>query len=154
MRALVGMVLLVACSGERAQNVDAISDQFGLDAVRIACDPAAQTGCDPGEKCQWIRDVASAARMRGQLGCVALGPRLLGEACEYGASGPTTGYDDWARGLICDAPADTDEARGTCAAICDTSAASACASMHACELRAGYFANASDLETTTTGMCE
>jgi hypothetical protein len=101
MRALVGMVLLVACSGDRAdRSPDAFSDGINDAALIETCDPIAQTGCDPGEKCQWIRDVASAARMRGQLGCVAVGPRLLGEACEYGASGPTTGYDDCARGLI------------------------------------------------------
>ncbi len=116
----------------------------GLDATVDAdpskCDPVAQTGCDPGQKCAWIRTAASPTMQTGVVGCVADGDKLLNSACAWGLAGATTGFDDCKAGMVCLATATIDAAGGTCAAICDfTAGPGSCATNYACGRFSAYF---------------
>ena len=121
------------------------------------CDPVAQTGCATGEKCTWVRVAASTSSQIGQLACVQDGTVDVNGACTYGAAGMATGFDNCKKGLICLASSRTDMAAGTCATICDVTAASgaagACATNYACGLYYHYFQNTGDPQTNT-GLCD
>jgi hypothetical protein len=76
-----------------------------------ACNANAQTGCNAGEKCTWII-VAEEPEVLGVIGCVADGTVAEGGACERGAAGQTTGFDDCVAGTYC--------LDGTCQNTCST----------------------------------
>jgi hypothetical protein len=121
------------------------------------CNPIMQSGCDTGQKCTWVRVAASTSSQIGQLGCVPDGTVDVNGACTYGAAGAQTGYDTCKKGLICLASSRTDMAAGTCATICDTTAAAgatgACATNYACGLYYHYFENTGD-PAQTVGLCD
>jgi hypothetical protein len=150
--------LFTACGGGKSSNPDApkivIPDGSGSGGI---CDPIMQSGCATGEKCTWVRVAASTSSQVGQLSCVADGTVDVNGACTYGAAGATTGYDNCKAGLICLASSRTDMAAGTCASICDTTAATgatgACAANYACGLYYHYFENTGD-PAQTTGLCD
>lgn len=73
-----------------------------------SCNPAAQIGCNAGEKCTWILDLAE-PRIQ-HIGCAPVGSIRIGEPCETPPPGPW-GYDACTRGAVCHA--------GTCKEICD-----------------------------------
>lgn len=122
----------------------------GVDAdATTACDPVAQIGCAADQKCTWVRDSVTPSPS-GQLRCVPNGNAVSGGNCSYGASGPTTGYDNCEKGLICKAP-ETEGAAGTCAAICDATSANSCATNTTCVTYSDLF---DDGGVATAGVCE
>lgn len=71
------------------------------------CDPLANSGCGPGEKCTWSRD--EELGVEGRTTCVPDGAVAVGEPCEtVGEAGSYT--DDCAGGAFC---------LGECATICN-----------------------------------
>ncbi len=155
----IAILACAACSGRDTGTTPAEPDACACPLVADAdglplCDAIAQTACDPQQKCTWIR-VATQPPAGAQGGGPA-GTRRAGETCVFGDAGSVTGYDDCAIGLVCIAPLDTPRAQGTCAAICDTTAAAgtagACAT-GSCVAQAGYFQNAGD-PTPTVGVCQ
>jgi hypothetical protein len=157
--------LLAACGGSDSNTtpdgprpIDAAPGDGGspIDAAPAACNVLTQDGCDPGEKCTWIRVAASPSSQLGQLGCVPDGSVAINQACSYGAAGPTTGYDNCVEGLVCLASSQTDMAQGLCREICDltnTEAAAACPSFYSCGAYSKLFSNASS-ETPSGGICD
>jgi len=105
--------------------------------------PAGNQGCNPGEKCTWIRIAETPDRI-GKVGCVPDGTVDAGAACTDGEPGETTGYDNCKAGLIC---------IGTCKDICgfDGSANAACATGEACTRYADTFSNGD--EDPIAGAC-
>ena len=150
---------LVACGGSSKSNPDTSVQVIdaSIDGGGGACDPVAQTGCDTGQKCTWVRIQASATEQVGTLECVMDGTVALNGACTWGAAGATTGYDNCSKGLICLASSRTDMATGTCSTICNTSAATgaagACPTNYACGLYSNFFENTGD-PATNTGLCD
>jgi len=137
------------CAGGQDASVDTGS---GADS---GSDTIAQTGCATGQRCTWIRDQVTPT-LTGHFACEANGTIALHGACSYGASGPTTGYDDCQKGLVCLAPG-TEAASGTCSAICDTAATSGpgvCATNYTCGTYSAYFPTGSDAGTSTLGLCQ
>jgi hypothetical protein len=154
--------LLIACGGKSNNNkpdtVINTTDASGTpDTPTAVCNPVAQTGCNTGEKCTWIRIQASATTQIGQLGCVPDGTVAKNGACAWGAAGAATGYDNCVKGNICLASSRTDKATGVCLGICDTTAAAgaagACETGYACGRYVNFFQNAGD-PSTTTGLCD
>lgn len=144
--------LLVACDG----NQDCAPDGCGgfSDAARVDADPflgnrpahpAGQQGCLTGQKVAWVRIQDSPERL-GKLVCVPEGPVFEGQACTFGPTGETTGYDDCYGGLVC--------SEGVCRDICYTLAEpgsiQACAT-GTCTLDPLLFRNGND--DTFWGVC-
>lgn len=132
--------LLAACGGDDGPNVgddddDTMPDASAApDAPDTVCDEAddlvTNNGCDTGQKCAWITIIEDDPKTGdneylGAIGCIAeTGTAQVGEACETGKPGETTGSDTCAGGAYCIA--------GLCQALCtqnpDTcDAASSCA---------------------------
>jgi hypothetical protein len=151
---LVSMVVGVGGLGGCGGDDDPITPV--VDAAP-PCDPATQTGCAAGEKCTWIRTAATATEQIGQRGCVAAGTKVVNDACAYGATGAATGFDDCAAGFICLAPADEDQATGSCREICnetaDAGSLGACEENWACGGYVSFFQNETD-ETALAGVCD
>ncbi|MCE9573346.1 MAG: hypothetical protein K8W52_09330 [Deltaproteobacteria bacterium] len=153
-------LLTAACGGGSSSNADAkiivTADAAQPDGSVAACNVTAQTGCDPGEKCTWIRVAASTTQQLGQLGCVPDGTVALDGACMYGAAGTATGYDNCQKGLVCLANSTVDSAAGSCRTICDLAAvapaAGACPTNYGCGAYINLFANGSD--TAVAGVCD
>src|SRR5262245_54479454 len=109
---LVGASALTACGGGGGGDDDGVSV---VDAGPTAtqCDPVEQTGCADAEKCGQL----SVTDTLAMTTCVPNGNRGLGEACETGAAGQDTGFDDCestpGQGLQC--------LNGQCREICATS---------------------------------
>ncbi len=82
------------------------------------CDPVAQTGCNPGEKCTFVRDVENPAESR--TFCRPDGSVQAGNVC---TSDPVTGLDNCVAGLFCGG--------GICAEICSL-APDSCSSGYSC----------------------
>jgi len=117
-----------------ASQQDAIAS---ADAPAGLCDPVGQTGCGANEKCTWIR---TSTAPTGELACAPDGAVAANGACAWGTVGPTTGYDNCARGLVCFASSTSDAATGTCQAICD-STTNACGPSYACARYTSFFAS-------------
>jgi hypothetical protein len=101
------------------------------------CNPIAQTGCEPGEKCTTIRiDYANGETVTG---CVPAGDVATGGACVYGPDGLTTGYDNCLGGDVCVA--------SLCETICDAQTDS-CDDDHTCHRYATVF------DDGITGACD
>lgn len=76
------------------------ADASWLDGGVIAmCNPIAQTGCQPGEKCSQL--VESDAPFLAVTTCVPDGNVPNGGMCTEGTPGPNTGYDDCVAGNLC-----------------------------------------------------
>src|SRR5678815_4710393 len=102
MRAILMLLLVASCDDPGVTLVPDAAPDAGPDADLCdidVCNPVAQTSCGLGEKCTWIHLDSSTGR--GELGCVADQPVASGDACTVGPDGPTTGYDDCARGDLC-----------------------------------------------------
>lgn len=127
-----------------------------IDGSAATCDLVAQTGCDAGQKCAWVR-VAVAPNPIGVLGCVPDGNVDQGGSCTYGASGDTTGYDNCKKGLTCGALM-AENAVGTCRATCSLTAAApgtqgTCPVNHLCVSHAAFFTS-DDASPREIGLCE
>src|SRR5262245_11412257 len=148
----------VACGGSKS-NPDAIVVVSDTPTTTV-CDPVAQTGCNANEKCTWIRDVATASQQVGHLGCApSLGTDVaVDAACTWGTAGATTGFDNCAKGLQCNASSTKDMAPGKCQTICDDTAldgaAGACTGKYACGLWHNYYANSTDTGNPKYGLCD
>ncbi len=125
----VGAFGLLACGGGSGDDTP---DAFVVptidsgnpddpDANVGACNPVAQTGCNSGEKCTWIVDVAGTPPDPdlGHTGCVTDGTVAEGDACTL----PETGADDCVAGTYC--------LRSVCTEIC-SSAPNSCPSGEIC----------------------
>ncbi len=73
----------------------------------LTCNPLAQTGCNPGEKCTWWSDQETPAI--GHVGCAPDGALAIGTACQDPVAGPS-GFDSCVKGSAC--------VGGVCKAIC------------------------------------
>jgi hypothetical protein len=134
---------LLAC-GDSATEADApviiIDDDAGIDAPPVvACNPVAQTGCGPDEKCAHLTEQDEPDPYLARTACVPNGDIPLGGACEQGDPGPATGFDDCAAGGHC--------LRGTCTEVC-SQAPNSCDEGSNCVIYAALF---QDLDTT--GLC-
>jgi hypothetical protein len=152
--------LLVACGSKSSSHPDGpmimTTDAAG-DAMAAGCDPVAQTGCDNGQKCTWVRLQATDATQTGVKACVPDGTVPLNGACQWGAAGASTGYDNCTKGNICLASSRKDKATGTCLGICDQTAlagaAGACPTNYACGGYVNFFYNMND-PATNVGLCD
>ncbi len=148
----VGALGLLACGGgssgdddDDTTNPDGsisfVDSGTTIDAtVTAECNPVAQTGCDPGDKCTWI--VESADPYLAYTGCTTDGDKDLNEAC----TSPDTGADDCMAGYYC--------LSGTCAEICNTAAMRAqgsCPDGYACGTYNQLF---EDMGDGAVGICD
>jgi hypothetical protein len=147
--------LLVAC-GKSSSHPDGpiiMTD----DAPAAGCDPVAQTGCETGQKCTWVRLQANTTTQTGIKACVPDGSVALNGDCKWGAAGASTGYDNCQKGLICLGSSRTDQATGSCLAICDQSAlagaAGACQTNYACGGYVNFFYNSGETPSNV-GLCD
>src|ERR1051325_2581699 len=99
MSLLVGAAVASSCNAKPSPHI--IMRDPGVDPSAQLCDPVEQTGCDPGQKCTWVRDQASYSAYSGELACVPDGTVELDGNCTYGLSGGGSGYDNCKKGLIC-----------------------------------------------------
>ena len=106
---------------------------MGPGADRV-CNPVAQTGCDPCEKCALVRDAQNPDRWRAY--CRTDGSVPRGGAC---TADETTGLDDCEAGLTC--------ANAACAEIC-TVAPNSCPTGEQCNVIAGI------ADLPDVGYCE
>jgi hypothetical protein len=116
MRALAIALTTMSACGNTVARTDAVVDATTATADRDlcnadTCNPILQIGCNPREKCTWVRDEVGAATS-GEIGCVPTGTGLLAASCTWGSAGANSGYDDCGRGLVCDAPSDVDRGTG------------------------------------------
>ncbi|HEY5920514.1 MAG TPA: hypothetical protein VIV11_02535 [Kofleriaceae bacterium] len=117
-----------------------------VDAPMGVCNPLTQTGCAVGEKCTWLMD-AMTPQYIGHIGCAPNGTGMVGDACMYGAPGPT-GYDACARGLVC---GNYRGGAGVCKTICDNQGGNPmCGSANVCVTYSGLFGSAPAL----AGVCD
>ncbi len=135
--------LLAACGGGDDDIAPVIDSPPGATDAPIdgstVCNPLGapgSQGCNPGQKCTWIRVQDTPERL-GKIGCVADGTVGPGGTCAFGPVGESTGFDDCQAGLICN---------GTCTDICgfDGSANAMCASGFNCTRYDGLWANGED----------
>jgi hypothetical protein len=135
----LGLAGVYACGGSddradaRRRTVDGVvlADARDLSCevqLLSSCNMLTQTGCDAGEKCSWVRTSTEPGAARGTLGCHSAGSGLEGATCQWGASSPWTGRDDCARGLLCLADPEVEQAAGVCARLCDLADSEAAAS--------------------------
>ncbi len=119
--------------------------------VLTACDPVAQTGCSAGKKCTWIR-ISTSGTFAGALACTPAGLADVGGACQYGADGATTGYDNCKAGQVCLAPV-ASAAQGTCERICNSSNVLSCtpSSQWTCSTFSDFFDPSG---SPIAGMCQ
>jgi hypothetical protein len=99
-----------------------------------ACNPVANTGCQPGDKCTLV--VETVDPFSAYLGCADDGVVPLGGSC---TREPTTGVDDCVAGSLCMA--------GFCKEIC-TVAPNSCGSGSTCSNTGDFFNDPS------LGLCE
>lgn len=137
----VGLSAALAACGGGSSSPDA-GVFIGADAATsdggqtAACNPVAQTGCSPTEKCGHL--VENEEPYLARTACVPAGDIAIGETCVEGDPGATTGYDDCVGGAHC--------LRGTCVEICGQ-APNTCESGNC----VAYSALFNDLENT--GLC-
>ena len=102
------------------------------------CNPVAQTGCSPGEKCTW----QAVTDTLGRIACVPDGTVALGSECLVLAPGETAGYDDCVAGAYC--------LSGTCEEICADAPDSCDTTVSACSVYPSLFLGAE----FTIGVCD
>ena len=116
-------------------GVDASAEDLNdaaSDSGPISCDPFTHVGCAAAERCAWVRITETI----GEARCVADGTVGEGGACTNGTPGPTTGFDDCRRGLVC--------ASSTCMPVCEVAAPAGCGPAGECTRYAGLFASGED----------
>ena len=112
-----------------------------VDAASGPCNPLAQTGCNSGERCTWIKDQDVPTPI-GHIGCVPMGTVAVGAACTVATA--TTGHDDCIVGSVC--------VSGTCKQICDLQGGTpTCGTNFACTQYQGLFDSGG---TTVAGVCD
>jgi hypothetical protein len=142
------LVGLVACGGgEDPILIDAPANDGGA-----ACNPVAQTGCAPNEKCTWIIDQVVPSEV-GHIGCapvtgseVGAGESCLDAGDEGGPPPGASGFDNCVKGAICIAR--------ICQDICDPQAVGAestCDAQHECGSYSGLFEQGG---STVAGACD
>lgn len=129
-----------ACSGgkDKPKLVDASTQP-------TTCSPLTQAGCNAGEKCAWIEDVAPTETTEavGHIGCVPDGTKQLGEQCTQ-SNADGTGHSDCVAGTECVA--------GFCRQICDHQGGEPmCDANHACAQYSSLFETA---DQTIAGVCD
>lgn len=117
-----------------AGAVDAGSSDTGADAPPALCDPVAQTGCAPGEKCTAV--LISDSPQVWQTRCAPAGTVPAGGACTAGVG--VGEPDDCVAGTFC--------LDNSCELICDSNAAPAGCN---CVAFAGLFEDRTDV-----GVCQ
>ncbi len=131
---------LTACGGGSDKTGVVLTDTGGGgDGGTGVCNPLTQTGCNAGEKCNWIYDQLMPTVV-GHIGCEADGAVAVGGACGNRAVGP----DTCVKGSEC--------VSGECKAICDhQGGAPMCDADHACVRYQNLFV---DGTTTIAGVCD
>ena len=143
------LVGLVACSGEKKKVilVDA-PPETGV------CNPIMQTGCNPGQKCNWIYDQVETDAMPdvmrvGHIGCedIPASPIATDQQCSDPDGSPPVGSENCGLGHEC--------VSGYCRKICDQQAAATatvgtCDADHACVQYQSLFISGS---ATVAGVC-
>jgi len=111
---------VAACGSDSGGTPDSgiiIFADAGGDAGSVAaCNPVANTGCAPSEKCSKI----NLTENLGSTQCVPDGTAAVGEACTWGDPGETTGFDTCAAKGYC--------RNGVCREICDSNPSDSCSS--------------------------
>jgi hypothetical protein len=130
---LVAATAMVGCGGD--DDGVAIVDSG---PIQTQCDPVAQTGCEDGEKCAQVVISEEAS----ETTCLPNGTVALGEPCEYGDLGETTGFDDCEAGEL-----GAQCINGVCREICE---ADSCTEGFACDFYENLF---DDLDPTRVGVC-
>jgi hypothetical protein len=124
-----------------------IIDAPVLDAPPATCNPLNQSGCNTGEKCTWIVDAYTPTYV-GHIGCTPDGTAHNGEACQFGAAGPT-GYDNCIEGMVC---SDYRGGTGVCRDICDPQGGNPmCDATHGCVSYLGLFSDGTT--APSAGLC-
>ena len=142
------LVGLVACDGEKKKVilVDA-PPETGV------CNPIMQTGCNPGQKCNWIYDQVETPAMPdvmrvGHIGCedIPASPIATDQQCSDPDGSPPVGSEMCGLGHEC--------VSGYCRKICDQQAAAnatgSCDGDHACVQYQSLFISGS---ATVAGVC-
>src|SRR5262245_18843307 len=116
MRKLLCIMIAFAFSGCGGcdEKHGKIIDVMAPDMPPGPCSPLTQAGCMPGEKCTWLLD-ALMPQYVGHIGCAPDGTANAGDACMYGAPGPS-GYDGCKAGTVC---GNYRGGTGVCKQICD-----------------------------------
>jgi hypothetical protein len=131
------LIGLVACGGGNNNNVIVVDTPPPV----MLCDPLAQTGCMPGEKCatRVLQDNPEIT----EIACVMDGTVAIDGACGYGPAG-ASGFSNCKAGGEC--------VFGVCKQICDQLGGSPkCDPNHACELYEGLFESNG---MPVAGVCE
>lgn len=138
--ALLAGIPLTACGGDDDGGDDGPVVIIDAAPVAMACDPVAQDGCEEGEKCAQLL-VAAGPPELNRTDCVPDGDVAIGEACEIGAPGDTTGFDDCVAGSQC--------VNGVCRPIC-SSPPDTCDDGFSCSFFVDLF---DDIMTADVGVC-
>lgn len=139
-------LVVTACGGSKDKPV-----LVDANTTPTTCNPLNQMGCNPGEKCAWIEDVAPTETTEavGHIGCVPDGPKQLGDQCTQNGvdamgNPDGTGYSDCVAGTECVA--------GFCRQICDHQGGTPmCDADHACAQYSSLFEQA---DQTIAGVCD
>lgn len=134
---LVGATTLVACGGD--DDVKIVDSGPLVDAAQ-KCDPVNQTGCAEGEKCARLV-ISNGDPFLARTDCVPDGDVAVGDACEDGAPGETSGFDNCAAGGQC--------FNGLCHEIC-SGAPETCSDGFGCGFPVNFF---DDIENPRIGVC-
>ena len=132
---------LAACGGGGGGNKDVVlvDSPTGGDSGTGVCNPLTQTGCNAGEKCNWIYDQLMPTIV-GHIGCEPEGTVAIGGACGARAVGP----DTCVKNAEC--------VSGECKQICDHQGGDPmCPMTHACVRYQNLF---TDGTNTVAGVCD
>lgn len=139
--ALLAGITLMACGGDD-DDVQIVDSGPDVDAPPVAtvCDPVAQEGCEEGEKCAQLFVVAGPPELN-RTDCVPAGDVEVGEPCNIGPPGDTTGFDDCVAGAQC--------VNDVCRPIC-SSPPDSCDDGFSCSFFVDLF---DDIMTAEVGVC-
>lgn len=131
--------LAAACGGGSNSTTIVLPDSAAADMGSGVCNPLAQTGCNAGEKCNWIYDQLMPTVV-GHIGCEPDGTVAIGGSCGARAIGP----DTCVKGAEC--------VSGECKQICDHQGGDPmCDANHSCSRYQNLFV---DGTTTVAGVCD
>ena len=150
--AIVFVVCVASCLSEPKCKSEPPVHVVPVDGNVIdgVCNVLMQTGCEVGQQCTWIVDMASMTSSVGHIGCAPAGTMTTGSPCTRNPPG-ATGYDDCVQGDYCFGP-DTGGS-GVCKAICDQAGGNPmCDSAHACVTYDGLFGPSG--MAVAAGVCE
>jgi len=132
---------LAACGGGGGKKDDVmlVDSSMGDSGMVGACNPLTQTGCNAGEKCNWIYDQLMPTIV-GHIGCEPDGTIAAGGACGARAVGP----DTCVKGTEC--------VSGECKNICDHQGGDPmCPMNYSCVRYQNLF---TDGTNTVAGVCD